>query len=274
MITAIVQARMGSTRLPGKVLMELCTRPLLGHVVERLHHSKRLERIVVATSASPLDDRVESFCRQEGILCYRGREDDVLDRYFMAAKSYAADPVVRVTADCPLIDPVVLDETIDAFLREKCDYASNTIDRTYPDGLDVEVFSNKALEKAWHGARMASEREHVTPYIWKRPDQFRIYQVKAKRNLSSLRWTVDEPEDMDFAKKVYSRLYRPEDSHLCRPGKIFLMDDVLRLLEENPEIQQINQGFETNEGYIRSLEKDHIVPRPESRTGDVSDDGR
>jgi len=266
MIAAIVQARMGSTRLPGKVLMELCARPLLGHVVDRLHYSKRLEEIIVATSTSPQDDRVESFCKQEDILCHRGSEEDVLDRYYGAAKYYRADPVVRVTADCPLIDPVVVDETIDAFLRERCDYASNTIDRTYPDGLDAEVFSIKALEKAWHEASLASEREHVTPYIWKRPDQFRIYQVKAKRNLSSLRWTVDEPEDMDFAKKIYRYLYRPE--------RIFLMDDVLRLLEENPEFQQINQGFEINEGYIRSLDKDHIVPRPERRAGDVSDDGR
>ena len=255
MITAIVQARMGSTRLPGKVLMELCAKPLLGHVVERLHYSKRLERIMVATSTSPLDDSIECFCRQEGIICYRGSEDDVLDRYFMAATSFVANPVVRVTADCPLIDPVVLDETIDAFLRESCDYASNTIERTYPDGLDVEVFSFQALETAWHEARMASEREHVTPYIWKNPDQFKIYQVKANRDLSSLRWTVDEPEDMDFAKKIYRCLYRP--------GRIFLMDEVLRLLEENPRLQLINHGFETNEGYIRSLDKDHIVPRPE-----------
>jgi len=254
MIAAIVQARMGSTRLPGKVLKEFCGRPLLWHVVNRLHRTARLDMIVVATSDEPLDDRVAAFCHQEGIPCFRGNEKDVLDRYYNAAKNFGVDVVVRVTADCPLIDPVVLDEIIEAYKEERCDYASNTIDRSYPDGLDVEVFSFNALEKAWQEASLASEREHVTPYIWKNRDKFKICQVTQKKNLSGLRWTVDEPEDLMFVKTIYN--------HLHKPGQVFLMNEVLSLLDKHPEFMQINQGFMRNEGYIRSLHKDHIVTHP------------
>jgi spore coat polysaccharide biosynthesis protein SpsF len=257
MIVAIIQARMGSTRLPGKVLKEVCNRPLLYHVVSRLRHSRRIDRLVVATSIRQPDDDVAAFCEQQSISCFRGSEDDVLDRYYNAAHIYAAETVVRITADCPLIDPVVLDEIIEAYQKSRCDYASNTLARTYPDGLDVEVFSFEALKKAWQEAILVSEREHVTPYIWKNPDRFKIHQVKEKIDRSYMRWTVDEPEDLEFIRRIYSYLYRP--------GRIFLMREVLELLEERPELMQINQGFISNEGYIRSLDKDHIVDHTEMK---------
>ena len=253
MIVAIVQARMGSTRLPGKVLKDVSGYPLLWHVVDRLHMAKNLDKIVVATSTSPLDDSISDFCGKEGISCYRGSEDDVLDRYYGAAKHFVADIIVRITADCPLIDPRVLDKVVEVYLSEGCDYASNTIKRTYPDGLDVEVFSFQSLENASLHALLASEREHVTPYIWKNPHLFKICQVTQECDLSSLRWTVDQPQDLEFVRAVYRHLYQSK--------KIFLTKDILRLIEEHPEYQDINQGFKINDGYLRSLQKDHIVPR-------------
>jgi spore coat polysaccharide biosynthesis protein SpsF len=252
MIVAIVQARMGSTRLPGKVLKEVSGYPLLWHIVDRLHKAKELDEIVVATSISPSDDRISDFCEGLDISYYRGSEDDVLDRYYGAAKHFVADTIVRITADCPLIDPRVLDNVVEVYSKEGCDYASNTIDRTYPDGLDVEVFSFQALEKASLHARLPSEREHVTPYIWKNPHLFRICQVTQERDLSSLRWTVDQPQDLEFVRVVYRHLYQS--------NKIFITKDILRLLDEHPEYQDINQGFKRNDGYLRSLQKDHIVP--------------
>ena len=244
MIAAIIQARMGSTRLPGKVLMNIASHPMLWHVVNRVRQSKTLDETVVATSDNASDDSVAAFCEQEGIPCFRGSEDDVLDRYYRAARWIGADTIVRITADCPLIDPVVLDKVVAAYLDGGCDYASNTIERTYPDGLDTEAFSFETLEKAWREARLMSEREHVTPYIWKNGELFKLRQVTQETDLSDLRWTVDEPEDLEFVRKVYEHLYQP--------GQVFLMEDIVELLEQRPKLLEINRGFETK-GYLRSL---------------------
>ena len=257
MIVAIVQARMGSTRLPGKVLKDVSGYPLLWHVVDRLYKAKKLDKIVVATSTGPSDDRISDFCEKEGISCYRGSEDDVLDRYYGAAKYFVADTIVRITADCPLIDPHLLDKVVEVYLSEGCDYASNTIERTYPDGLDVEVFSFQSLENASSNSLLASEREHVTPYIWKNPHLFKICQVTQECDLSSLRWTVDLPQDLEFVRIIYKHLYQPK--------KIFMTKDILRLIGEHREYLDINQGFKRNEGYLRSLHKDHIVPLSEAK---------
>jgi spore coat polysaccharide biosynthesis protein SpsF len=251
MITAIVQARMGSTRLPGKVLAEICGRPLLWHVVDRLNRAEMLGEVVVATSDSPQDDPIEELCKDNGIKCFRGSEEDVLDRYYQAAKHFGSDIIARITADCPMIDPSVLDKIIEVYLRGECDYASNTVDRTYPDGLDAEVLSFGALERAWIESRLPSEREHVTPYIWKNPDRFKICHVKQEENMSRLRWTVDEAEDLAFVRTVYRHLYHP--------GRVFLQEEILKLLVEHPELLEINRGLGINSGYLRSLEKDQIV---------------
>lgn len=264
MIVTIIQARMGSTRLPGKVLMDICGHPMLWHVINRARQAKLLDDVLVATSEKASDDPVVAFCEQEGVPCFRGSEDDVLDRYYRAAVWIGADTVVRITADCPLIDPVVSDKVIAAYLDGGCDYASNTIERTYPDGLDTEVFSFETLEKAWLEARLMSEREHVTPYIWKNEELFNLRQVTQEMDLSGLRWTVDEPEDLEFVRRIYEHLYQP--------GQFFLMEEIVKLLERHPEFLEINQDFGTNEGYLHSLQEDRALwPRVETNQGEDSD---
>ena len=163
---AVIQARMGSTRLPNKVLAELGGRPMLAQVVARVRRARTIDEVVVATTTTRHVDVIEDFCAREGIACFRGSEDDVLDRYYQAARAFNADVVVRITADCPLHDPEVIDAIVGHFDPARHDYVSNTIRRSYPDGLDTEVIAMAALERAWRGATWASEREHVTPYIW------------------------------------------------------------------------------------------------------------
>lgn len=249
MIVAIIQARMGSTRLPGKVLKDIEGHSMLWHVVSRVRQAETVDKVIVATTENLSDDPVAAFCDQAGILCFRGSEDDVLDRYYQAASWIGAQTVVRITADCPLIDPMVMDRVVRAYLGGEYDYVSNSIERTYPDGLDTEVFSFEALDRAWREAKLMSEREHVTPYIWKNEQLFRQHKVTQEKNLSALRWTVDEPEDLLFVRQIYK----------YQAGQIFLMEDVVKLLEEHPEFIGINEGFEINEGYQRSLQDDRLV---------------
>lgn len=253
MIVAIIQARMGSTRLPGKVLLDLQGQPLLWHVVQRVRQAQTVDQVVIATSETTPNEAIVDFSegQQAKVLCFRGSEDDVLDRYYQAARWIQADLIVRVTADCPLIDPTVIDRVVTAHVQSDYDYTSNTIERTYPDGLDTEVFTFAALTRAWQEAKLLSEREHVTPYIWKNDDIFTIQQVTQAQDWSHLRWTVDEPEDLTFARNVYHHLYQPEPT--------FLMEDVIELLKVRPELAEINQGFVTNEGYLRSLATDEFV---------------
>jgi glutamate-1-semialdehyde 2,1-aminomutase/spore coat polysaccharide biosynthesis protein SpsF len=243
MMVAIPQARMGSSRLPGKVLAEINGRPMLWHVVTRLKRTPSIERVVVATSTAASDDPVARFCSEEKIECFRGSESDVLDRYYQAAKEFRADVVVRVTADCPLIDPDVVQKVVQRFRQGGCDYVSNTLRYTYPDGLDTEVFSFAALERAWREAKKPSDREHVTPYL--HAGGFRTAGVENAEDLSSrkLRWTVDYPADLEFVRAVFAGV-----------GKdAFGMGDVLRFLEQSPEVKQLNASAPMNEGYCRSL---------------------
>ena len=242
---------MGSSRLPGKILMPLAGKPALFHVVDRLGYAKLLDKIVVATTNEKADDQVEDFCKKNHFFCFRGSEDDVLDRYFQSAKEYNADIIIRITGDCPLADPALVDEVVQYFLDNDFDYVSNTIKPTYPDGLDTEVFSFESLEKAWKEADLKSEREHVTPYIWKNPDKFKIANVQNDVDLSYLRWTVDKKEDMELVQQIYKHLYKE--------GYIFYMKDILELLEKYPDLKLINQGISSNEGYTKSLKEDKIV---------------
>ncbi len=243
MVVAIVQARMSSTRLPGKVLAEVAGRPMLWHVVNRVSRARWIKRVIVATSENPADDSIARFCAQEGIACSRGSETDVLDRYYQAAREYSADVVVRITADCPLIDPVVVDRVVQSFFDKGCDYISNALHYTYPDGLDTEVFSFAALRQAWQEATRASEREHVTPYL--RAGKFRIANVENDVKISRpLRWTVDEPSDLDFVRRVFAAFSGKKD---------FGMEDVLDYLNMNPTIQELNSSITANQGYLRSL---------------------
>jgi spore coat polysaccharide biosynthesis protein SpsF len=232
---AIVQARMGSTRFFGKVLEDIEGRPMLWQVINRLRHSRLLHDIVIATSVNHYDDRIEEFCRTGGIYYFRGSEDDVLQRYYHAARKFGADLIVRVTSDCPLIDPNVVDSVISTYLkkRENYDYASNTIKRTYPQGLDAEVFPYAILERCYQEATKGYEREHVTPYIYEHPDIFMLLNVENAQDLSHLRWTVDEESDLRFVREIYKRL---------NTQNLFFMEDILRVLEKEPSLAEINKG--------------------------------
>lgn len=248
-IVGIIQARMGSTRLPGKALLDLAGAPFLARVIERMQYAETLDALVLATTTEPTDDPLVELAASLGVGVYRGSVDDVLGRFTQAARQAEAALIVRITADDPFKDPQVIDHAVRLWLQEPTlDYVSNTLEPTYPEGLDIEVFTRAALERAWREARLPSEREHVTPYIWKHPDRFRVRNFRFARDLSHLRWTVDYPEDLEFARAVYERLYRP--------GQVFLMEDILRLLEAEPELAQINAGFRRNEGYLKSLAED------------------
>jgi spore coat polysaccharide biosynthesis protein SpsF len=245
---AVLQARMRSTRLPGKVMADLSGKPLLARVVERAQAIRGVDRVVVATTVAEHDRPLIGLAEQCGAMGFAGSEDDVLDRYYQAACASDASIIVRHTADCPLLDPTVSARVLERFRQGDVDYACNTNPPTFPDGLDAEVFSFETLERAWREARLPSEREHVTPYIWKNPDRFRLANVANDVDLSALRWTVDEPQDLEFARTVYARLGQGQSP--------FGMAEVLALLERAPELRDLNTGHTRNEGYLRSVQQD------------------
>lgn len=242
---AILQARYSSSRLPGKVLKPILDKPMLYRQMERIQRARLIDKIVIATSTAESDDQVESFCLENGFLCERGSLNDVLDRYYQIARACLPRHIIRLTGDCPLADAGIIDRVIYAHLLSGADYTSNTIEPTYPDGLDAEIFTYSALESAWINARLPSEREHVTPYIYKHPEIFTLRSCQYDVDLSHLRWTVDEPEDYQFVTEVYKSLYRtsPEFSWL----------DVLNLLQDRPHLTEINRSFERNEGLKKSM---------------------
>lgn len=251
---AIVQARMGSSRFYGKVLKEVCGKAVIEHIINRLKHGKRIDKIVLATSSTENDNVIADFCSDKGIPFFRGSENDVLDRFYQAAKHSGAvegDSIVRITGDCPLIDPVIVDEVIKVFEEKGSDYCSNVIPPTFPDGLDVEVFKFETLEKAWKEAKLMSEREHVTTYIYKNPDKFKLDNLANEIDYSGLRWTVDTENDFKFVKQVYEKMGKDRE--------IFHMRDVLELLEKEPELKEINCESKRNEGYEKSLKEDKLV---------------
>jgi spore coat polysaccharide biosynthesis protein SpsF len=232
---AIVQARMGSTRLPGKVLQDLAGEPMLARVVNRTCRAKTLQEVVIATTTNMVDDVIVKLCEARGWSWFRGSEEDVLDRYYHAAKKYQADFIVRITSDCPLIDPEVIDHVVQEFLERQpeVDYASNTWPRrTFPRGLDTEVMRMDVLERAWREDRNPAWREHVTPYIYRNPDRFRIHNVVSPVDYSAMRWTVDTQEDLAFVRQIYD--YFGHDRFSWR--------EVLKVLEEHPEWVEINRG--------------------------------
>lgn len=235
----IVQARMGSTRLPGKVLRPLLGKPMLGHQLSRLARCQQIDELVVATSESPDDNAIARIVEDVlALRCYRGSEEDVLARYVKAAEGERADIIVRVTGDCPLIEPEVVDLAVKLFKADNssADYLSNTLERTYPRGLDVEVFSMAALREAHESSSRPEDREHVTPFLYQNRSRFRVNQFKATNDLSHLRWTVDTQADLNLVTRVYEALYptNPQFNH----------QDVLKLLERSPQLASINAHVE------------------------------
>ena len=250
MIMAIIQARISSTRLLGKVLKIIEGKTVLEHVINRVKAAKNLDDVIIATTVKKEDIKIVQLCANLGISVFCGSENDVLDRYYQTARLFKADHIVRITSDCPLIDPMVIDEVIELYFRKKADYASNTMIETYPDGLDTEVFSFKTLKMAWENAKLTSEREHVTPYIKKNPNIFKIANLKCEYNLNDKRWTLDEPEDFEFIKIIYKNLYHK--------NALFGMKAILNFLKKYPEIEEINKNIIRNEGYLKSLKEDRI----------------
>lgn len=247
-IVAVIQARMGSHRLPGKILSDLHGQPVLAHVIERASAIKNVDKVVVATTTSPEDNPVIQVTKKYGGEVFRGSEVDVLDRVYQAAITYSASTIVRLTADCPLLDPEISSKVLDLFLEGNFDYVCNNHPATFPDGLDTEVTSLKILRKAWENARAKSDREHVTSYIWSNPKLFKIGTVTNIDDLSQMRWTLDQIEDLNFLNKLMS-FFKEDNS-------IVLFDDFLKILRAHPEIETINNEIERDEGYFKSLQTD------------------
>lgn len=242
---AIVQARMGASRLPGKVLADLCGQPMLQRLLDRVRAADGIDEIVVATTTQPPDDELVAWLRARGIAYFRGSEQDVLDRFYQCARQHAADVIVRVTADDPLKDPGLIAAAIRACTSsESIDYCSNSLVASYPEGLDIEVVRSRALERAHREATKLSDREHVTPYIWRHPQLFRLHSLQYERNLADWRWTVDKPADLEFMRAVFG--------HFADPLVPFTQ--VIAWLERNPAVRAINAGTQRNEGYLKSLE--------------------
>lgn len=248
---------MGSTRLPGKVLKPILGAPMLFRQIERLRRCRAFERLIVATSVDPSDDMLASACAQRGVAVARGSVADVLDRFIVAIGADQPDAVVRLTGDCPLADPDVIDAVVAFFREGGYDYASNVAPPTFPDGLDVEVMTTASLRRAHAEARLPSEREHVTPYLRNHPELFKLGNYAGPVDLSGLRWTVDEPADFAFVCAVYERLYP------AKPD--FRLADILALLDAHPELAAINAAFERNAGFKTSLAADQAPPAAAAR---------
>lgn len=251
MILGIIQARMSSVRLPGKVLKTIQSKPSLLLQLERLFACQTVDKWLVATSTDTSDDVITSCCATHHVACYRGSLHDVLDRYYAAACQENAqdnDVIVRITADCPLSDPEVIDACVHYFLTHAADYTSNCITPTFPDGLDVEVFNFATLKRAAQQAKLPSEREHVTPYMMNHPELFKLAAFNQSQDLSYLRWTVDYEEDFELVSRIYDALY-PLNQH-------FRMHDILTYLNRNPALRQLNSKYQRNEGMKKSLLQD------------------
>lgn len=248
-VTAIIQARMGATRLPGKVLLPVLGRPLLAYLVERLGRCRSLTEIVLATTDQDRDDPVAEFARSSGVRLFRGSEADVLDRYYQAAAQVRAEQVMRITADCPLLDPMVCDRVVAEHEAAGADYSGS--DPSFAEGLDCEVVSFQALERSWREAQLKSEREHVTLHVRNHPERFHCHAVRNATDHSGYRVTVDNPEDYLVVKAVLEALYP------ARPT--FGFAEVKEFLDAHPEIFELNCAIVRNEGLVKSLREDEIL---------------
>ena len=259
---AIVQARMGSTRLPGKVLREIAGRPLLTHVLERAFACKSVDQVVVATTDAPENAAIVETAKTLGVPAFVGSRNDVLDRYYQAAQAYGADVVVRLTADCPLLDPAEVDRVVHYFLvHPELDYAA--LGYTYPEGYGAEVFSRTALERAWQEATLVSDREHVTSYIQRHPDRFRMERLEFPEDLSRFRVTVDEEPDLQVVSALLKAL-APLDP-------LFGIEATTAFLKAHPEIASINSHV-ARSGYWKTMAEDKLVSEPISHPTQQQDE--
>ena len=241
-VNAIIQARCGSTRFPNKVFANIDGKPLLWHVVNRLKYATKIDDIIVATTVSEKDEKIEEWCRENNVHCFRGSEENVLNRYYSASEAFPSDYVVRITADDPFKEPKVIDAVITKLIEEGYDHVTNNLPPSFPEGLDCEAFKKSALDRSEKEAETAFEREHVTQYIYHHPEIFRIGNVSHDEDLSYLRWTIDKDVDFEMVLAVYA--------HRNPANKgILLMDEILDILRANPEIAKINSEVERSAMY-------------------------
>lgn len=243
MIAAIIQARMGSTRLPGKVLKDLNGKPMIEHIVSRVEKCKTVEDILIATTTCRSDDKLEQWCINHRIKCFRGNENNVLKRYYDAATWIKADIIIRITADDPFKDPRIIDEVVNQLVDNDLDFSFNNFPPTFPEGLDVEVFTYKAIRKVMECNTSDFEKEHVTQYFYHNPKDFKMRNYSYLRDLSDIRLTVDSKEDFILAEEIYKRL-APDD-------EMFYLEDILKLISEHPNIKKINQNVKRSALYAK-----------------------
>ena len=241
-VHAIIQARCGSSRFPNKVFADINGKPLIWHVVNRLSYAKTIDKIVVATTISEKDDKIEAWCRDNSVACFRGSENDVLNRYYAASVTFSSDVVVRITADDPFKEPSVIDAVVSKLIQEGYDHVTNNLPPSWPEGLDCEAFTFDALKMSEQSAKDNFEREHVTQYIYRNPDKFVIGNYASVDNLSSLRWTIDNEADYEMVKAIYSHRDPKNEG-------ILLMAEILEILEKYPELSKINSEVERSAMY-------------------------
>ena len=247
MIGCIIQARMCSTRLKGKVLHKINSEEtILSFLLKQITNCKSLKTVVVATTELDEDDVIVDFLKSYDVEIFRGNSENVLDRFYHCAKKFKFSTIVRLTADNPLIDPQIVNDSIQKYSNSDCDYLTNSIDRTFPNGTEVEIFSFNALETAWKFAKKKSEREHVTPYFYNNPNKFKIHHFKQKQDQSKFRYSIDRKEDYLLVLKILSEIN-------TRPIKT---SDIIELLTNYPEIKKLNSHIIPNEGYVKSISED------------------
>lgn len=247
---AIIQARVGSTRLPGKVLKKICGKTVIRHVVDRVNKSSMVDKVFVATTHKIEDLSLIKECVDAGYNIFCGSEHDVLDRYYQLAKLEKPDTIIRITSDCPVIDPAIIDLVVSEHLNNHADYTCNTMITPFPDGQDVEVFSFDALEEAWNNATLHSDREHVTPYIKFNKGNFKLHFIESTEELASLRLTLDEESDLQLLELLFASLYKS--------NPYFSLDDIVDFIYRNPELKKINSALVREAGYHKSLRQDEL----------------
>ena len=247
MICCIIQARTGSARLPKKVIQKIDNDlTVLDYVIDQVKYSQKIEKIIVATTNLIEDDLICKYANLQKIECFRGSSEDVLDRFYQCAKKYSAKTIVRITADNPLIDPNIIDKIINEY--NKCDFITNTLERTFPYGTEVEVFSFVSLEKAWQIAKKPSDREHVTFYLWMQPERFKLFRYDYPINLSKFRFNLDYIQDYCLIRSVFEALY-PQNN-------LFTLEDTIDWLKQNPKILKFNDMIKPNQGWNKSFSED------------------
>ena len=242
MITAIIQARLNSSRLKEKILLKIEDKTLLEHLFSQLSHSTQIDKKIIATTIDKMDDEIETLTKLQNITCFRGNHLNVLDRYYQCAKLFNLETIVRISGDAPLIDPTIVDKTIEYYKKNTFDYVSNFFHRSYPVGTEVEIFSFKTLEKCWKNAQKPYEKEHVTPFIYEHPELFNIGYIENSENLSHLHWTVDTIEDFNLVKSISQKIKN-------RP---ILMNQILDLLQNEPDLVKINESIDPFVGFKKS----------------------